>query len=438
LPRGRTSARLRTRASGTSCSRGRLRVRQRAEAVRTDITVNDLAGTLAVIRDAIERAIPVGGPGIKGSWDQRGTTPARVLTVWEQEFEDAFARIPAKHPKIRQQPTVTQLGTLGTGNHFIEVCQDLEDGGIWFMLHSGSRGVGNRIGTYFIEQAKEQAFKLDRTVKTDVNLAWLDEGTALFDDYVEAVGWAQRYARRNRDLMMEQVVTAVRGVPAIPFRADLVTVSCHHNYVEEQGGLYLTRKGAVSAKLGELGIIPGSMGAKSFIVRGLGHPESFESCSHGAGRRMSRGRSGVSPIGAAELVVPGARPARLAPIPRSTRPSPHRLAGGSSHRCSRLPAELGAPTRAASGRPVPGRRRGPNRRGTPRKDRRRDRHSTGTRSPSRRRPHRQTRDRSSSRSHGIRGGDGSPRDGSHHGSHRGSHRGRLRHAGPRQRPGQRG
>ena len=132
-----------------------------------------------------------------------------------------------QHPKIRQQPTVTQLGTLGTGNHFIEVCQDLEDGGVWFMLHSGSRGVGNRIGTYFIEAAKEQALKLDRTVKTDVNLAWLDEGTARFDDYVEAVGWAQRYARRNRDLMMEQVVAAVRGVLAIPFRANLVTVSCH-------------------------------------------------------------------------------------------------------------------------------------------------------------------------------------------------------------------
>jgi len=258
-------------------------------AVRTDLTVNDLAGKLAVIRDAIERAIPVGGPGIKGSWDQRGTTPDRVLTVWEKEFDDAFARIQAKHPKIRQQPTFTQLGTLGTGNHFIEVCQDLEDGGIWCMLHSGSRGVGNRLGTYFIEQAKKQALKLDRTVKVDQNLAWLDEGTALFGDYVEAVGWAQRYARRNRDLMMEQVVSTIRSVLAIPFRADLVTVSCHHNYVEEQGGLYLTRKGAVSAKLGELGIIPGSMGAKSFIVRGLGNPESFESCSHGAGRRMSRG-----------------------------------------------------------------------------------------------------------------------------------------------------
>jgi tRNA-splicing ligase RtcB len=161
-------------------------------AVRTDLTVNNLAGELAVIRDAIERAIPVGGPGIKGSWDQRGTTPDRVLRVWEKEFDDAFARIQAKHPKIRQQPTYSQLGTLGTGNHFIEVCGDLEDGGVWFMLHSGSRGVGNRIGSYFIEQAKTQALKLDRTVNVDQNLAWLDQGTALFDDYVAAVGWAQR------------------------------------------------------------------------------------------------------------------------------------------------------------------------------------------------------------------------------------------------------
>ena len=259
-------------------------------AVRTDLSVNDLTGKLPAIREAIERTIPVGGPGIKGSWEQQhGTTPQRIMHVWEHEFDDGFARILTKHPKLREQPTWTQLGTLGTGNHFIEVCQDLGDGGIWFMLHSGSRGVGNRIGTYFIAKAKEQALKLDRAVKTDVNLAWLDEGTPIFRDYVEAVGWAQRYARRNRDLMMEQVVAAVRSIVALSFRADLVAVNCHHNYVEERAGLWITRKGAVSAKRGELGIIPGSMGAKSFIVRGKGSPESFESCAHGAGRRMSRG-----------------------------------------------------------------------------------------------------------------------------------------------------
>jgi len=236
---------------------------------RTDLSVNDLTWKMAATREAIEHQIPV--------------------RVWEQEFDDAYARILAKHPKLREKPTWTQLGTLGTGNHFIEVCQDLEDGGVWLMLHSGSRGVGNRIGTYFIERAKEQALKLDRAVKADVNLSWLDEGTPLFRDYVEAVGWAQRYARRNRDLMMEQVVSAVKEVLGRAFKADLVAVNSHHNYVEERAGLWITRKGAVSAKLGELGIIPGSMGTRSFIVRGKGNSESFESCSHGAGRSMSRG-----------------------------------------------------------------------------------------------------------------------------------------------------
>jgi len=207
---------------------------------RTDLSVNDLTWKMAATREAIEHQIPV--------------------RVWEQEFDDAYARILAKHPKLREKPTWTQLGTLGTGNHFIEVCQDLEDGGVWLMLHSGSRGVGNRIGTYFIERAKEQALKLDRAVKADVNLSWLDEGTPLFRDYVEAVGWAQRYARRNRDLMMEQVVSAVKEVLGRAFKADLVAVNSHHNYVEERAGLWITRKGAVSAKLGELGIIPGSMG----------------------------------------------------------------------------------------------------------------------------------------------------------------------------------
>jgi len=236
---------------------------------RTDLSVNDLTWKMAATREAIEHQIPV--------------------RVWEQEFDDAYARILAKHPKLREKPTWTQLGTLGTGNHFIEVCQDLEDGGVWLMLHSASRGVGNRIGTYFIERAKEQALKLDRAVKADVNLSWLDEGTPLFRDYVEAVGWAQRYARRNRDLMMEQVVSAVKEVLGRAFKADLVAVNSHHNYVEERAGLWITRKGAVSAKLGELGIIPGSMGTRSFIVRGKGNSESFESCSHGAGRSMSRG-----------------------------------------------------------------------------------------------------------------------------------------------------
>src|SRR6266851_1579068 len=179
-------------------------------AVRTDLSLNDLEGRAPAIRGALEQKIPVGGPGVKGSWDEKHNLPPRVMRVWEHEFDAGWTRILAKHPRLKEKPTWSQLGTLGTGNHFIEVCEDLEDGGVWLVLHSGSRGAGNRIGTYFIEQAKEQARRLDRTVKVDSNLAWLDEGTPLFSDYVEAVEWAQRYARRNRDLMMEQVVSTIR------------------------------------------------------------------------------------------------------------------------------------------------------------------------------------------------------------------------------------
>jgi tRNA-splicing ligase RtcB len=185
---------------------------------------------------------------------------------------------------------VNHLGTLGTGNHFIEVCLDTEDK-LWFMLHSGSRGVGNRIGTYFIELAKQD---MKRHVKDlpDRDLAYLAEGTEHFDDYVQAVEWAQRYAMTNRQLMMDAVVRAARGVLP-PFELGDVAVNCHHNYVAREHhfgrDVFVTRKGAVRARLGDLGIIPGSMGARSYIVRGKGERESFCSCSHGAGRAMSRG-----------------------------------------------------------------------------------------------------------------------------------------------------
>ena len=159
-------------------------------------------------------------------------------------------------------------------------------------LHSGSRGVGNRIGTYFIELAKND---LRRQIANlpDEDLAYFKEGSEHFDDYVQAVGWAQDFALANRRLMMDSVVRAVAGARGIPaFRIDGEAVNCHHNYVSREHhfgkDVLLTRKGAVRARRGELGIIPGSMGARSFIVRGLGNPESFESCSHGAGRAMSR------------------------------------------------------------------------------------------------------------------------------------------------------
>jgi tRNA-splicing ligase RtcB len=183
------------------------------------------------------------------------------------------------------------LGTLGTGNHFIEVCLD-ESETVWFMLHSGSRGVGNRMGSYFIDVARKDMKKFFVNLP-DVDLAYFPEQTEHFDDYVEAVEWAQDYARRNRDLMMEQIVGAVRNSGELPpFNAELKAINCHHNYVAREShfgeNVLITRKGAVRAREGDMGIIPGSMGARSFIVRGKGNPESFSSCGHGAGRAMSR------------------------------------------------------------------------------------------------------------------------------------------------------
>jgi tRNA-splicing ligase RtcB (3'-phosphate/5'-hydroxy nucleic acid ligase) len=197
-----------------------------------------------------------------------------------------------KHKKIGGGNDRNHLGTLGTGNHFIEVCLDERDR-VWFMLHSGSRGVGNRIGTYFIELAKQDMREHLKNLP-DKDLAYLEEGTRHFDDYVAAVGWAQRYAMTNRRLMMDAVVEAARGEESAlpPFELGVVAVNCHHNYVEREHhfgkDVFVTRKGAVRARLGDLGIIPGSMGARSYIVRGKGDAQSFSSCSHGAGRVMSR------------------------------------------------------------------------------------------------------------------------------------------------------
>jgi len=187
---------------------------------------------------------------------------------------------------------MNQLGTLGSGNHFIEMCLD-ESQNVWLMLHSGSRGVGNRIGTFFIQLAKKDMQKHIKNLP-DSDLAYLNEGTEHFDDYVHAVSWAQDYARMNREVMLYTYLKVLQdpknGLP--PFVLTKEAVNCHHNYVSKEyhfgENVYLTRKGAVSARKGELGIIPGSMGSKSYIVEGLGDEESFHSCSHGAGRILSR------------------------------------------------------------------------------------------------------------------------------------------------------
>jgi tRNA-splicing ligase RtcB len=261
-------------------------------AVRTSLSAGDLPSDLKGVRAAIERAVPHGfttGRGRdKGSWED---APGRAESAW-RALDEGHARIQARHPKaLPNRHPALQLGTLGSGNHFIEVCLDGQDQ-VWFVLHSGSRGVGNRIGMYFIERAREEMQKQDVHLP-DRDLAYLREGTQSFDDYVEAVGWAQAYALTNRRTMMDAIVEAVSRAPGIPpFRLTDEAVNCHHNYVvrETHYGqeVLVTRKGTVRAGAGDLGIIPGSMGARSYIVRGKGNPESFLSCSHGAGRALSR------------------------------------------------------------------------------------------------------------------------------------------------------
>lgn len=265
-------------------------------AVRTTLTASDLPDNLFAIRTAIEAAVPHGGPGVRGSWQEAGRMgiPNSVMSAWvDTGLEAEFKLICEKHPKVEKSANVTQLGSLGGGNHFIEVCIDWSDEQrVWVMLHSGSRGVGNVVGTYFINRAKEMMLTRVGPRPLDRDLAWFTEGEQEFTDYVEAVGWGQKFAKTNRELMMVRVLRALResGLPS--FQTDKEAVNCHHNYVAKEHhfgeDVYVTRKGAVRAGLGELGIIPGSMGAKSFIVRGLGDPDSFCSCSHGAGRTMSR------------------------------------------------------------------------------------------------------------------------------------------------------
>jgi tRNA-splicing ligase RtcB (3'-phosphate/5'-hydroxy nucleic acid ligase) len=261
-------------------------------AVQTDLNARDLPDHLKGIRSAIEQAVPHGrtnhgGRGDVGAWRE---IPARNNEVWGT-LKPRYDAILGKHPKLDRGNHSNHLGTLGTGNHFIEVCLDEEEN-VWFMLHSGSRGVGNRMGSYFIEVARKDMQKFFINLP-DKDLAYFSEGTEHFDDYVEAVEWAQDFARWNRHLMMEQIVGAVRDSGDVrPFVAELKAINCHHNYVARElhygQDILVTRKGAVRARDGEMGIIPGSMGARSYIVRGKGNMESFTSCSHGAGRAMSR------------------------------------------------------------------------------------------------------------------------------------------------------
>ncbi len=260
-------------------------------AVRTTLRANDLPDNLAQLRSSIERGVPVGnGPG----GEHRRLPDSHETRIAESGLHAGLEAIKAKHRKIRTDKLEHQIGTLGGGNHFIEICLDETDA-VWVMLHSGSRGTGNLIGSYFIQLAREQlAHRVLGFHVPDKDLAFFMEGEPLFDDYVEAVSWAQDYARHNREAMMARVLAEMRH--RLPkFQLGKLAVNCHHNYVQKEthGGeeLLVTRKGAVSAREGELGIIPGSMGTRSYIVRGKGNADSFHSCSHGAGRVMSRTRA---------------------------------------------------------------------------------------------------------------------------------------------------
>jgi tRNA-splicing ligase RtcB len=262
-------------------------------AVRTTLTASDLPDSMANLRLGIEAAVPHGGIGIKGGWKD-GVPNAVARRFADSGLAEGLQTLEDKHPSIREAQSVTHLGSLGGGNHFIEVCLDEADR-VWVMLHSGSRGIGNRIGTYFIAKARDALERRQLTRPLlDRDLAWLEEGEPLFADYVEAVAWAQDFARHNREVMMAATLRVLREqLP--PFQMEKQAINCHHNYVEREQHfgeqVWVTRKGAVRAGDGDLGIIPGSMGAKSYIVRGRGNAESFQSCSHGAGRAMSRGEA---------------------------------------------------------------------------------------------------------------------------------------------------
>lgn len=258
-------------------------------ALRLSLKASQLPDNLSTLRNAIERKVPVG-------FEMHKQIKAKASTL--SPLDKKLQRITDKHPALKRMLRsfdVTwqkQLGTLGGGNHFIELCID-ENDDIWVMLHSGSRGLGNVIGTYFIERAKKEAQHRFGHVP-DKDLSYFAEGSTNFDDYVEAVEWAQEYAFENRREMMRLILEAIR--PLLPsFQMTKEAINCHHNYVQKElhfgEDVFVTRKGAIRAGLDEYGIIPGSMGAQSFIVKGKGNPDSFCSCSHGAGRKMSRSKA---------------------------------------------------------------------------------------------------------------------------------------------------
>lgn len=247
-------------------------------AVKTPFKSGILDRKLPELRHEIERAIPVGFNAYKESVDE-----ASYWDGWD-EFDELH-----KGVQDRKAKAMVQLGTLGGGNHFIEVCLDTEDN-VWLMLHSGSRNIGKELAERHIATAKS-LHRLNELPSPD--LAYFIQGTPEFKAYWHDLDWAQKYAMKNREIMMKRLLKSFNRMfnDGREFRPE-IAVNCHHNYVavEEHYGdkVFVTRKGAINAEEGRYGIIPGSMGAKSFIIKGMGNPESFHSCSHGAGRKMSR------------------------------------------------------------------------------------------------------------------------------------------------------
>jgi tRNA-splicing ligase RtcB len=247
-------------------------------AIRLSLKASDLPDSLKEIRHSIERGVPLG-------------TGGRFQTERDMgDLETRWSSIEQKHPLLSKNKRAYQLGTLGSGNHFIEICLD-ENQDVWVMLHSGSRGVGNLVGRYFISRAKK--LMEDMFIKLpDADLAYFGEGTQDFNDYVEAVRWAQDYALANRATMLLEILRSLPYHIKKPFLVTSEAIYCHHNYVEQENhfgrNVWLTRKGAIRARLGDMGIIPSNMGQKSYIVSGLGNVDSYNSCSHGAGRVMGR------------------------------------------------------------------------------------------------------------------------------------------------------
>lgn len=252
-------------------------------AIKIPFQASQLEGKLKKIRQEIEANIPVG-------FDENKEIETKV-TNWQgwRDFNNLHSGVQRLEAKA-----IKQLGSLGGGNHFIELCLDTEEQ-LWLMLHSGSRHIGNKLAECHISTAKELA-KLAGLKLPDPDLAYFVANTPEFEAYWRDLQWVQNYARFNRDVMMSRFKTIVEkhlngGKPCKP----LITVNCHHNYAEKEmhfgEEVYVTRKGAVRAREQDYGIIPGSMGAKSFIVKGKGNHDSFCSCSHGAGRRMSRAKA---------------------------------------------------------------------------------------------------------------------------------------------------